>query len=352
MKDTSHDQPSPDTEGFNRAGFDLPLFSPGEGGPQITSARDMNRVVSRANALSNVEIRKGAGWRWLLTDSRCVLQVDDGTDDPNNGSWSQAGGTTPSPITAYWEMEEASGSDRVDIINGIHLIYTGGGSDTSTQAGTGKIGHGLELCNVAQGSADFDTSAQALLGTQGRGFSVFGWFNMVASGNAGGAFSTGLFVTFYSANGSGSGTVGKANLEIGNIGGGAQPPVQFQINDNVTNSDDNGHGLSPTPGTFYFFHLFFDPSYQGGSLGLSINAGTPVFLTQFDPNFSLGGGAFNGFVLNASAYGELELKGSNPTDVIWDEIGFCPVRALRATEASYLYNSGAGRRPPYTLPTT
>lgn len=61
------------TFGFRR----IPRFVEGPNGPQITSAKDMNRLVDAANALLSMTAKMGPSNKIIITDSQVIIQFKD-----------------------------------------------------------------------------------------------------------------------------------------------------------------------------------------------------------------------------------------------------------------------------------
>jgi hypothetical protein len=99
MSSANH-SPEPEAQGSldkkGSAGI-IPPFTPGRGGPQITSATAMNRLVNRINALSRLQITRGSSAdELLLSDSNAILNLKDvATEDAVLGG----GGSQASAFT-------------------------------------------------------------------------------------------------------------------------------------------------------------------------------------------------------------------------------------------------------------
>lgn len=231
-------------------------------------------------------------------------------------------------VSAYWTLEETgSTSDRVDSANGIHLtpLFP---LQTGETNGTGIIGNGL-ACLQMDGSSGFNISGPFIpqLATAGvNGWSVFGWFKVVT-------WATTSWSVYPNLEYDGDNNI-EAQLQINPDGPNA---AQFFIRDNNGN-DYSPADFNPTLGTWYFFHIFFDPVQV--KVGYSINNGSAVYASGPAPSFiATTSGAF-GF---GSWWGSANTA---LTGVIFDEVGLKLDRKLTAAEQTFLYNSGSGRTWP------
>lgn len=314
MQPDLQSQSGKDNNRLTPANRKIPRFRPGPNGPQTNSAEDMNRIVDAVNALYAAQIVRGSVNRFTATDSGVAYEISSGAlDGSPMGMETSSGSTTPStPLSAYWTLNEVSGVDRVDKVSGIHLPYTGGGTDSATSAAA-LFSNGFDLGNALQGSAFFDTSQVVSLRTTGEGFSMFGWFKILSTGTN----LIQLFLNFFTATHHPAAVFGKIFVELGNT---IDPIVNFQYEDSssahVIDTVDMSAGIST--GTWYFFHLFYDPFWTGGSVGMSINAGQPTYTSNLD------------IVFKASGYGSFQVKvNSGSAEVLVDELGICTQRCLR-----------------------
>jgi hypothetical protein len=347
-----------------REGQKIPFFRPGDSGPQISSASDMNVIVKTLNALANAKVIRGGADKFSLTDENALIQIEDPRFAGAQQSSGGGGGSSTDPariLSAYWTLDEASGSTRIDKIAGYGLKITAG-SDTHTSA-PGKFGNALDIGNALQGNCSFDTfvvDTVPALRCNGAGFSIFGWFKILTS-DSGSLLLELSFNNCYTATGSAA----NIQMEIGNT---IDPILNFQFTDFNQNSNVNGSGTTTsvdasglaggiTTGVWYFFHLFYDASasvfssvgsylFNGtiaaganvsGTCGLSINAGAPLYAAGL-----VGAPAFG-----ACGWGNMIFSVVAPLpEVLFDEIGVCTGRCLRKNEIDYLYNSGTGRTWP------
>lgn len=234
----------------------------------------------------------------------------------------------------FWKMEEASGN-RVDSIQSVALVpFTTVGGNTVTGP-SGKILNGVLLTKV-NGSVGTHVGLLTALTpklayTTGASFTIAGWARRTVS--ALGQPEPHLELNLYD-DAIGSNLIATASLNE------VLGTAQFFILSNDPFGFDNvnvatGHAV----GTFFFFALVF-------------NGATGAISGQID-----GGGlqtGAGGVSMNNCAAGTFQVQSSGPAPAVsnacqFDEIGFWPL-ALTQAQVTYLYNAGAGRTSPITLP--
>ncbi len=262
----------------------------------------------------------------------------------------------------WWPMEEASG-DRIDVIQSVHLtpaydLLVLFPETPAIDSDTGKVNDGVHFKQYV-GGRRLSKAAVTTLAYSGGGFDFSFWIKFSAFGasyvdpedpdvfdGAAGQVEMNYDLTNSPSEGSATcrlkftTTDGRyydnLNFGITDIGGGGG------LTDDVA--------LTPVADTWYFIRWFFTGgSYPtGGKCGLQINNGA-IHLTSsniFLPSYTKASLRIN----QAGNTGTNPIFG-DPTAVaeefIMDELAFAKGHYLSSAEASYLYNSGAGRTYPF-----
>lgn len=214
----------------------------------------------------------------------------------------------------YFPMEEAGAGDRVDVIQGAHLVPQNFGGAVAQVAG--KVAFGAEL----SGGTVFlnETISAGLTYDITKGITLAGWFNY-------------------------SGLVSGDGIGIGWRENGAVDDMAFLGYFDLggfllTVPFPNSTAAIPTPlaGVWHFFILDYDPN-------------TGLLSIEFDRN-----GVVSTLVSGSYADGVkldiiISLDGAGAVTVAVDEILFIG-QILTVAQRDYLWNGGAGRTVPITLP--
>ncbi len=234
----------------------------------------------------------------------------------------------------YWTMEELVGN-RVDEVEGVSLPVAG---DTSPGNNSGRVvqvadpglyGNGLHFSfNNPGWLQSFVGSSLGYFGDlkqDGNGFSVCVWLKINSLGNR---FAT-----------------------IGYFGGQPNPnhidcfyhflsgTTLFRTGDAAGNSE-NLAVAAPPIGSWFMLHLFYDPTVA--NFGFSINNGAETY-SGYSPVMAAN---LEGLV---QAF-QLGTTGFTPNDWQCDEMLVRLDARLTPAQLTYLYNGGAGRTWPITLP--
>lgn len=224
--------------------------------------------------------------------------------------------SAPSNITAYWTLNESTGStNRLDSTGGNSTLIPTGVTAPGVPA---LISNGVQFTGVFGGNSySTQALAPAISYVAGNSLSFWGWFKINSLGNIAG---NGTLVAYDSF-----------QCSIFLAAGSLTDPQPMAISSTL------GTVYVPVSlGAWHFFHLFYDHSIL--QFGYSLDNGPEVLLPgTIDPVSS--GGDFElrqGFVLNG--------------DVIFDEVGLLTTSKLTPAQVTYLYNGGAGRTWPISLP--
>ena len=232
----------------------------------------------------------------------------------------------------YWTLDEVSGV-RVDKVLGITLAdvaannhsgyaYIAGApglfSNAVTVSNLGFLG-GLFQAWIGMGVGEFS----AALAHDGIGFSVFGWCKINA-----------LDIRFASIN---YNSVGHGSMELSF----SSTSEFFRVYDDATSGQNELIGVPGTNlpvGAWFSFHMFYDGT--AGKFGIQINNGAASF-AAFTPVITPAtAGALQFYILGNAAC----------TTYQADEVLVRLDNRLTQAQCDYLYNGGAGRTWPITLP--
>lgn len=225
---------------------------------------------------------------------------------------------------AYWTMDEVgTATHRVDKVHAVELVPN---FQSSMTGGPGFISNAM-LYTFWSGNSNFDTGVVADLAIQtGTGFSFWFWFKV--DGFVAG-YTTAPFLVLYST---GLGFFAW-QVTFNPVTG----KVDFLVTDNNSNSF-NPASFTPTPGTWYFAHAFFN----GSKVGYSINNGADVL--DATPGAVFAATVGSGFKLAQFWAG----GNVGTTAILVDELGMKLSRKLTSAEQTFLYNSGNGKSWPLT----
>jgi hypothetical protein len=230
-------------------------------------------------------------------------------------------------LDAYWTLDESGTSNnRVDKIHSIALLPSG---VLNIMTGAPALFNNGVSFPEAGVISSFDSGAAPGLKIQtSNGWSIFGWFKILEWPTFP-SYSVEKKLRFQALT---------AHMDIQMVWDSSTQKVTFFFEDNTT-ADFTPADFTPAVGTWYFFHLFFDP--VTAKCGYSMNNGAEVL--------SLGGAVFA-----STTSGELSLSQNwaLPDTVrvalLVDEMGVKLSSKLTSVEVTYLYNGGAGRTWPLT----
>ncbi len=231
----------------------------------------------------------------------------------------------PTPIVApdfYWTYDEASGG-RLDSVSG---IVQAPGNELPSAPGL----YGLSLV--------FDgTATSGIIGTPNltspdiisvaNGWSMCGWFKV-------NSWSIGVYDSDVQIRGMAVSTNWRTFLEFNST----TSMVHFH-SENQTDFFDPVE-FSPTLGTWYFFHIFYDPIIQ--RVGYTINLGAPVYDSH--TGIVYGGGLNSGdpYFFDCSQIIGTATAGNYQVDEVLWRLG----AKFTDEEITYLFNAGIGRTWP------
>ncbi len=221
----------------------------------------------------------------------------------------------PLPVE-YWKLDEVAGN-RVGQRTGMLLV-----EDFAPPVGSapGKIGLAARFINSAFPYTELGSSPffNTVIKDQGIGWTIAGWANVTD------VFQKPIGLFFYDA-----GFNVKGFVSLDNQGPGFRA--------RAIGEDDNGILFTaiapdiPTPGTFYFFRIWFNPGL--GIVQCQINDGNV-------------GASIGGLIFPARDYGSLQMtpdSSFNPGLIMLvDEFGIW-MPPLTDAQATLLYNAAAGK---------
>lgn len=238
--------------------------------------------------------------------------------------------TANAPVFRYWTLDETGTNSRIDSVNGDSLVAFI--NRVSFDEQPGLFGNALHLdtlsptdthggCGIMSSLTTWINTSYPLVDTPDNGFSVAGWFKTITP----------------------------------------RTPYSFLVLDIITDTDDlfsvqlsvgssssffyidanSDYDSIPTvlpSGAWTFFHIFFDKSL--GKAGFSINNGAE---STHGSGLVCGTGTRYGLTMVSSGTFPL-------TEILWDEIIAVFNGKLTSAQVAYLYNGGAGRTWPISLP--
>lgn len=231
-------------------------------------------------------------------------------------TWTISIGTTAS---AYWTLDEPDPSvDRLDSSGGGSTLFAGGVTNAGVPA---LIANGVYFEGTAPGRGYATFGATPLDYAAGNGLSLWGWFNLASAGPSDAISGPSVDYNGFA----------QFSILIG-VGSNSDPqPVTIKT------GSDQVFIAGVSLGAWHFFHLFYDPISQ--KLGYSLDNGAETLLPTVVVPGSTTGTVTLGQHFNAPG-------GS----VVFDEIGIVVTQKLTAAQVAYLYNAGAGRTWPISLP--
>lgn len=231
----------------------------------------------------------------------------------------------------YWTFEELGTANRVDKVQGVVLGNTSSGVGNEYLGnGAGIIGNALKCFNGAPGgssSAGVSTSplSNPKVVQLGTGFSWIGWFNVVA--DAGFGAQANWFVLF-----GGPAFPYRMTLALKSSG-----VIEAVVTDGV-NTDFLDWGSNFVPGTWTFFHIWFDPADNKFRLDIN-NSGVPIVSPDTFTILSTAG-------QNGQTFCQVPSELGTGFNASYDEFGFKLNRILTPAERAFLFNAGAGQTWP------
>lgn len=242
--------------------------------------------------------------------------------------------TAPAARYYYWTLDESGYGNRVDSVAGLTLTpapHIGGGYVSLTSA-AGKFSNAVRFENIVPIPGDLQQAVGPSVGPylsqlahDGNGFSLCFWIKINVLGDRVG------YVLYFSQI-----QRGDISLMFSMYG----MWVRCLDNDGI-NSEDVPIVLST--GIWYFVHLFHDATLS--KMGFSVNNGAETY-ASFTPTIS---SAVSGMV-SLYQLGTWGGTGIGPNDYLVDETIVRLDSKFTAAQLAYLYNGGAGRTWPLTLP--
>lgn len=229
-------------------------------------------------------------------------------------------------VDFYWTLDEAgTAANRVDKVAALPLFPSGVGNVIT--GAPALFNNGLAFIESGAFSS-FDSGTDPQLAIQSsNGFSFFGWFK-VLDWPVFPSYAVEKQFRFHN-------TLGPA-IDNTMVWDSFNKHVEFTFNDNAFNTY-NLTDFVPVVGTWYFFHMFFDP--VGTVVGYSINNGPLVIGAP--------GAAYAANTNGIITLSQTWAVANSPTNsLLFDEFGVKLSRMLTAAEITYLYNGGAGRTWP------
>lgn len=273
----------------------------------------------------------------LMNNARCVDScIPIGAQLPTLIALTEQTVTPPEvPIRFYyWTLEEGSGN-FVDEVHAVEIddAFQNPGNGSGNVIGDrvpGLFGNGVRLYwkgpgggalgnfQMTVGDTNANTADLALPATV-NGFSMACWLKVDSLGTSYG--SVGYVST------------GSLSMMLNFAAG-----IGFYFRWTDTSHTEDLTVTSPTLGTWFFLHLFYDATQT--RFGYSIDNGAEI-LGTYAPTLvpSVKGGVF-----------AWQLGLTTPNDYTVDEIALRLDTRFTPTEVTYLYNSGAGRTWPVTMP--
>ncbi len=231
-------------------------------------------------------------------------------------------------VLRYYTMEETGNNPRVDKVAGNVLIHEG---PLLIDSKPGLYGNSVHFYSFNPGGISGGTlhnSPYVNLPTNNVGFSVAGWFNILH------------LTPDYSSVGFGFRDSVSSDMAQAALSFGTGTASALQIIDRG-GQYFNTPVSAPFPiGEWAFFHMFWDVCSK--QAGYSINDGPEVLSGS---NLVLG--SFDEYWLE---FADWSYAPEVPTEILYDEVIVSLGGKLKPTHLSYLYNSGAGRTWPITLP--
>lgn len=234
--------------------------------------------------------------------------------------------TGASLASFYWTLDEAgTAANRVDKVAALPLFPSGAGNVIT--GAPALFNNGLAFIEAATFSS-YDSGTDPQLKIQGAaGYSFWGWFK-VLDWPVFPSYSVEKQFRFHN-------TLGPS-IDNTMVWDSFNKHVEFTFNDNAFNTY-NLADFVPVTGTWYFFHMFFDP--VSTKVGYSINNGANVL-----------GPAGAAYVANTNGIITLSQTWALPDTatnaLLLDEFGVNLSRILTPAEVTFLYNAGAGRTWP------
>lgn len=226
----------------------------------------------------------------------------------------------------YWTLDEAgTAANRVDKVAALPLFPSGVGNVIT--GAPALFSNGLAFIESGAFSS-FDSGVIPSLKIQtANGWSMFGWFK-VLDWPVFPSYSVEKQFRYHTT----AGPFADNTLVWDSF----NQHVEFTFNDNNFNTY-NPADFVPVTGTWYFFHMFFDP--VNTQVGYSINNGVAVL----GPIGAVYAAATNGVITLSQTWA---LGPTATNALLFDEFGMKLSRILTPAEVTFLYNAGVGRTWP------
>lgn len=224
--------------------------------------------------------------------------------------------TAPVTVSAYWTLNEGNGffqtlADSTGNNRYLQAILNYNGS-------TPALFSNGALCTAGGPNLQMNS----FIPYAETGWSVWGWVKILSTGPV--SDDTAMVFVY------GSGAY-EAVLAIGS----STDPGNVHLTEHVL---ANELYLNITVGDWHFFHLFYDHAMQ--KIGVSFDNGAANYLPSTTSDSGQTGLDVNiGFDVNEPLL-----------QVLYDEVGIIASQVLTPAQLTYLYNSGAGRTWPISLP--
>jgi len=227
----------------------------------------------------------------------------------------------PTPIE-YWKFDE-SGGNRVGQIQGLLLVPQFG---QAVPGVVGKINNAAKLTNKSFPNPTLSTDSpfyRPELKNLGTGFSICGWAN-ITDGN-----QTIVFLGFYDSS---DNTLGYVFIDAS--AGSFQTTVSGSDYNNVSFTVHQTDS-PPPPGTWFFYRVWYD--ILSSRIKIQVNNGT---IAQSAATLSFSSSPKGYISISSDSF-----AGAGSFMLV-DEMGLW-MPALTDDQATFLYNSGAGRTYPF-----
>lgn len=240
--------------------------------------------------------------------------------------------TAPAARYYYWTLDESGYGNRVDSVAGLTLTAAPhiGGGYVSLTSDAGKFSNAVRFQNIHPVPGDLQQAVGPSVGPylnqlahDANGFSLCFWIKISLLGDGVG------YVDYLSQL-----QRGEIALMFSKFG----MWVRCKDNNEVNNEDVP---IVLSTGTWYFIHLFHDTTLN--KMGFSVNNGAETY-ASFTPTITA---AVSGMV---ALYQSGFFSVLGPNDYLVDETIVRLDSKFTAAQLAYLYNGGAGRTWPISLP--
>lgn len=254
--------------------------------------------------------------------------------------FTSSSGSGPDPL-AWWTLEETGNSNRVDAVNANILQDFSSGPQKAgiVSRAIGKIGFATSMSISGSiftngnfnAAADLENITTINPPDLTSGFHYLSWVAFDTWDNN---------AWYYIVNN----TIDGPGISMQVIWSSRLNQILIVQDINVQHTTDFSASFTPVAGQFYFFNLFWDASDQ--KYGIQINNGA---ITKSSVAIPIVGAATDIFVdINLTQDGQGQGSGSNASIRV-DEYAIYG-KKLNSGQTDYIYNTGAGRTWPFTLP--